>query len=524
MGSRFSIHPPLAGIVRSSGRQVQPPYSCTESSNFWPVNISDGSALIATRSPMGTITFPDYPVNMLAQLNLPAPTTYVASNGVLYKRNNTTGVYAAITSSVGITTGRAVFAAPFFRQLLIANSGTPLHYDDDAGTMVSLVATTGFVPDDCRLAMNFQSRAWLGGSLSDPLGAHVFAGCRKDDLHDWDYSQDDVEAAYISTGENRGLITSPLTNMTAITEDQAILGCQEEVWSLSGDPRENGRFARVSNQTGILGQNACASTPRGFFFLSHDGLMSMARSDIGNLSVTPISRTKIPSELLNIEFDIENPTVAMAYSSRWNAIWLTIRDADEPQSWAYFLDSGGFYEQPLTGDNPFVMFPFESLVSEDKCGVLFGGAALKQFDRTATESITSSIIAGPVAISSSPLEANIVNQAAVLFGSGTTDDAASVELYTGPTGQTAIDRAEIRTAQYQYADDIGTIRANNRNIYPMLRGCYTALRLDQTASTNRVVFEDLVGNLIKGGNNVDDGQTAPLLTPPSIPLLEIDVG
>lgn len=520
----FSIHPPLAGISRYSGRQRQPPYSCVSSSNFWPVNITDSTALTATRSPMGEVNFPDFPVNMLAQLNLPAPTAYAAANGVLYKRNNTTGIYAAVTSSVGITTGRAVFAAPFFRQLLIANSGTPLHYDDDLGTMVELVATAGFVPTDCRLTMTFQSCAWLGGSLTDELGAHVFAACRADDIHDWDFGSDDDEAAYISTGDNLGLITSPLTMMGAINSDQAILGCQEELWALSGHPRRGGRFERISNLTGVLGQGAWAVTPKGFFFLSHDGLMAISRNDYGNFTITPVSKNKIPAELLNVDFDIADPTIAMSYSSRWNAIFITIRDTENPQSWAYFLDGGGFYEQPLPGDNPFVMFSFESLVTEDKCGVHFGGASLSQFDRTATEEITSSQIIGPVQISSNPMEASIVNQAAVLFGAGTTDDDASVEVYTGPTGESCVNRAISRTTQYQYTDTVGSIRQNNRNIYPMLRGGHIALRIDQDSSLNRVVFEDFVGNAIRGGTNLDGGQTAPVVTGPSVPLLEIDVG
>ncbi len=519
---RFQIHPPLGGIVRSTGQQKQQPYTCVSSSNFWPVDHRDGRPLSATRCPQAQLTPGDVPVNMFAQLNLPTPTAFKASNGVLYKRNNTTGVWAAISSSVGVSTGRAVFAAPFFRKLVIANTGTPLLYDDDLGTLIELAPTTGFVPDDCRVTMNFQSSVWLGGSLTDELGAHTFAACRADAVLDWDFGGDDDEAAYISTGENRGLITEPLTAMAAVTEDDAIIGCQEEVWALGGHPRRGGRFRRISNQTGILGQNAYAITPRGFFFLSHDGLMSVGRGDSGNLTVTPISKAKIPAELLSIDFDIENPTVAMAYSSRWNAIWITVRSATAPQSWAYFLDGGGFYEQPLS-ENPFVMFPFETLVTEDTCGVLFGGSYLGQFDRTATETMTTSQIIGPVATSTNPFDANIINDMAVLFSGSTTDDDATVAVYGGPTGEAAVNRAEAQTEHYREQITVGQLRSMNRRWPMSLRCAQATLRIDQTASTDRVVFEDAVGNLIKGGQNLDSGETAPVITPPSIPLLEIDV-
>lgn len=519
--ANFHIYPALGGVAKYTGKQRQAPYTCVQSRNFWPVDTRTGATLTATRPPQADITFPQYPVNMLAQLNLPSPTAFGAANGVLYKRTGE-GTYSTISSSVGVTTGRAVCAAPFFKQLVIANDGTPLHYDNDTGLLIELVATSGFVPTDCRLAMNFQSCIWLGGSPTDALGPHVFAACAADDVHNWDFSGNTVESAYVSTGDNRGLITEPLTAMLAMTEDQAIIGCEEEVWALAGHPREGGRFARISNQTGILGQNAWAMTPRGLFFMSHDGLMLIGRNDYGNLAATQISKQKIPGDLLNIAFSILNPTVCMSYSSRWNAVYITVRSATNPQSWAYFLDTGAFFEQPLR-QYPYVMFPFESLVTEKRCGVWFGGeSSLRQFDTDGTETITSSQIIGPVAISSNSMEANINNQGAMIFGSGTTDDNATVEIYTGPTGESAVNRALSRAASaYKYSTTVGSVRRNNRNVYPNRRGAYEVLRLDQTASAARVVFEDYTGNLIKGGTNVDNGLVAPILTPPSAPI-EID--
>jgi hypothetical protein len=270
------------------GKQSQPPYTCVASRNFWPVDTRTGENLTATRPPQETISgAPTGPINLFQQINVPSPTAFLAANGILYKRDNSDGSWDAITSTVGVSTGRAVFAAPYFRQLLIANNGTPLWYDNDLGTLVALTATAGFVPTDCRLTATFQGSVWLGGSPTDDLGPHVFAAHRFGEIQDWDFAADDELAAYISTGEDRGLITEPLSNMTAITSDQMVLGCEEQIWLMSGHPRRGGRFDRLSNQTGVLGQNAIASTPKGFFFLSHDGLMFVARNDYSNLVVTP---------------------------------------------------------------------------------------------------------------------------------------------------------------------------------------------------------------------------------------------
>lgn len=522
MASQFYIHPPLGGIANYTGRQKQPPYTCVRCRNFWPIDCRTGASLTATRSPMGDITTVQNPVNMLGQLNLPSPTAFHAANGVLYRRTGE-GAYSAVTSSVGVSTGRAVFAAPFFKKMVIANDTTPLVYDYDTGveTMVELVPTAGFLLSGARLAMNFQSAVWLGGSPIDTLGPHVFTACRQNNVFDWDYGADDASAAYISTGENLGLITEPLSCMYAMTEDQAIIACEEEIWTLSGHPRDGGRFSRSSNKTGILGQNACAMTPRGLFFLSHDGLMLLARNDYGNISVTPISQTKIPSELLEISYSLTDSTVCLAYSSRWNAVWITVRDSAKPQSWAYFLDTGAFVEQPIN-EYPYVTFPFESLVTRSRCGVWFGSQGhLRQFDTDGTEAINSEIIIGPVQISPNPMDASINTQGSVILGSGTTDDAALVSFHTGPTGECAVNRALTKTAQYQAQYTVGQIRNNNRSIYPQLRGANMTLAISQTASTNRVVFEDYVGQLVRGGNNIDNGQVAPLVTVPSV-TIEVD--
>lgn len=510
--ARVVIHPPLAGISRATGFQTQPPYTCVESKNLWPIDVHDGRLLTATRPPLATITAPSSaPVNMIAQLNLPVPTLYAASNGKFYQRSNTDGTWTQTSSSYGVTTGRPVFAAPFFRQLVIANTGTPLHFDDDTNVLQPLVATSGFVPDDCRLAMNFQGSIWLGGSPTDELGPHVFACCRYDNLFDWDYSADDVNAAYISTGEDKGLINEPLTSMFAFSNDQAIFGCEESVWVLTGHPRRDGRYDRVSAMTGVLGQNAYAITPKGVFFLSHDGLMLITRNDYNNFSIAPISKSRMPNELLDLPFDALQPTVAMSYCSRWNCIYITVR-GEKQQAWAYFLETGAFTAMDLPM-YPLVMYPFEQLVSDDTSGVVMGGTTLRRFDRTGSETIVEATqVIGPVQMSESPLTTNMITKMTALFSGGTTDDNAYVEVYTGGTANIALNRALSRTGGYSYKTTVGSLRKNNRNMYPMLNGHAVALRIGQSNTANRIVFEDVIGDVIGFGPNNDLGAVAPVVT------------
>lgn len=512
----LTIDPPLGGIRRDTSYQEEPPYSATDLLNFWSVDVRDGKDVLATRPALTEYSETETPINLLANLHLPSPTLFHAANGKLYKLNTTTGAWTQVATSatVGIASGRPVDAAPFFKKLLIANTDDALVYDDDANTLVTLesIVTTGTPPSDCRLSMTFAGAPWLAGAPDNP---HVFSCGRTGILTDWDTSQDDESAAFESTGEFLGLITEPLTAMFAFADDRAILGCEESLWMLTGHPRRNGRLEIVSSSSGILGQWAWTATPSGqVFYMSRDGLMQIDRTQFGTLVVSQVSKKKIPDELLGLPIDVFNPTVCVGYDSRWDAIIITVRGTTLQQAWRYGLKHGSFERMELS-EYPTVMKEFQPLVSPDASGLIMAGTTMRRFDRTGSESMNTKAIIGPIKISTSLTRASRIDRATILLGGGSNDTDAAIRLHTGPNAKVATLRAQANSDNYKHEVTSGDLTNNSMVTLPQLHGTAAVLTIEQTDSTDRIIFDGSELEMSDGGINRDVGLMPPVVTTPS---------
>jgi hypothetical protein len=503
------VDSPLGGLRRDTSYQNEPPYSCIDLRNFWTVDVRDGRDVLATRPAQAEYDFPDTPINMAAQLHLPSPTMFAAANGKLYKlTDEDAATWLQISSAVGVTAGRPVDSAPFFKRLLIANTDDAVVYNDADGTLVTLasIVVTGTAPTDCRLAMTFAGAPWLSGAPDNP---HVFTCGRTGDITDWDSSQDDEGGAFESTGEFLGLITEPLTAMFAFAEDRAILGCEESTWMLTGHPRRGGRLEIVSTGTGILGQWAWTATPSGqVFFMSHNGLMQMDRTQFGTLVLSEVSKKKIPDELLGLPIDPFNPTVCVGYDSRWNALIITVR-GDRQQAWRYGLKNGSFEQMDLS-EYPTIMREFGPLVSPDKSGLIMCGDSMLRFDRAAVETMDARALIGPVKISNTLNRSSRIDQAAVLIGGGSNDPDAVVRFHTGPNAHIAALRALSDVDNYKHevtSNVAGTC-------FPQLHGTAVVLTIEQTNSSKRIIFDGAELQLSEGGITRDEGLMPPVITIP----------
>lgn len=515
----LKIDSPLGGIRRDTSYQNEPPYSCIDLLNFWTIDVRDGRDVLATRPPQVEFAFPDTPINLVSQLHLPEPTLFAAANGILYKLTDEDAeTWTAITSDEGVTAGRPVDSAPFFKKLLIANTDDALVYDDATETLVLLssIVVSGTAPTDCRLAMTFAGAPWLAGAPDNP---HVFTCGRTNDITDWDSSKEDEGAAFESTGAFLGLITEPLTAMFAFAEDRAIFGCEESLWMLTGHPRRGGRLEIVSSSAGILGQWAWTATPSGqVFFMSRGGLMQIDRTQFGTLIVSEVSKNKIPDELIGLPIDVFNPTVCVGYDSRWNALIITVR-GDRQQAWRYGLKNGSFERMELS-EYPLIMKAFNPLVSPDASGLMFAGDTIRRFDRTGSEEINSLALVGPVEISQSVSQATMIEQAVIMLGGGSNDSDAIFRFHTGPTSQVAGLRAESGAENYMHEVTAGAISGGSRRCRPQLAGAGLVFTIEQTASTGRIVFDGLQLQCSDAGLTRDEGLMPPVVT---IPTQQINI-
>lgn len=492
---QLTVAPPLAGIVRRYGFQLQPPYSSVSSVNFWPHDVRTGRQLSATRPPLTAFQTPGSNVNMLVRLNDPDPIMLAASEGTLYRFKNG---WIPVTSAVTIDADKPVYAAPFLKTVIIANGGTPLIYNADGDTLAALVATTGTIPTDPRIVTTWQGCVWFAKD-------HILSGSRTGDATDYGFTAEDSGGAFTVTGDNEGLIGDPITALIPHTADTMVIGCKDSMWSMRGHPRRGGVLEMTSQNIGVLGQGAwCKGPGDQLFVLSKSGLCILL-PQVGAIP-TLISKERIPDKLMGLNFDRDNPTVSMAYDNRWNCVYICVRGAQE-QAWYYDLENGGMHEM-LFADYPIVMARYDELESETASGVLFGGTGyggLARFDVQGSETVSAApfVNIGPIRLSKTPGFKSILHEARFVLGDDMYAGSGGATFYFAETGERAAKNADNDVGSAQFTVTRNNLLSNGGVVRPMAGGHATVLKLTaDTQLANEFVFEGCDLTLRAAGRSI----------------------
>ena len=168
-----------------------------------------------------------------------------------------------------------ISATPCNGSLFFVDGSQPRLYNPMGTTnkVMGWTARKGTIEKGCRLAANWRNRVVLAGAVEDPQNFYM---SRQDDPYDWDYGKMDEGAAVAGGGGQLGRIGDPITALCPLSDDVMIFGCTKSIWALHGDPSAGGRMVLVTDQIGILGQNAWATDEQGnFYFLAPTGLYAM---------------------------------------------------------------------------------------------------------------------------------------------------------------------------------------------------------------------------------------------------------
>lgn len=112
---------------------------------------------------------------------------------------------------------------------------------------------------------------------------------------------------------------------------------------------------------------------------------------------------------------------------------------------------------------------------------------MKQFDRTGTsETITGSIVLGPIKLSQSPTQKEMLDKAQAVLGRASTA-VGSMAFAVGRDAEDAINR--VSTAAEQYTATLATLDANDGICYPKLAGHALAVEITQTSG--HLIFEQM---------------------------------
>ena len=492
----LTVQSPVAGINRRTAYQTQAPFSSYDSNNFWPIDVKTGRISSATRPPLklfGSLITEANMVSTVAGIRAshPAKSFCVAHAGSLYYWNGSAMTLATGAQAASINTGKYVSATPIVSNLVICDdTNAPIAFNYTTGAAATIVASAGTVPVATTIAVTWQGALWL-------VKDSIIYSSRVGDITDWDttVALDDLFAAFFTDGTYAGVIAGPITAVMPQTADVMLVSTVGGTLAMRGHPRQGGVFEPVSSQF-VLGQGAWTQLPDGtILMMTAMGLMSLAPTRGAVMS--PISRERIPDELIGLSYDRDDPLINVEYDTRFNVVHIYVRGAQE-QAWLFDLNTGGFHREEISS-YPFSTDEYESFITESVSGCLLARYnGVFQYDRFATETISSSLIAGPVKISQSPMHASKILNVRTVFARDTPSSAlvGTLKIAGGLDGQDAVNR--LLNGNEQYSISLAALGNNNGMCYPDVVGHAVVFAL--TTESGDVAIEEIVANVSQMGN------------------------
>lgn len=354
------------------------------------------------------------------------PLSIAASQDVRYK--------VEIISGTGATPGIYDVTTVASGSLTLATSAgsnaTDIVFKIYRDALNAIVATEGYVPLNCPIVARFLNRIYFAGDPANPL---AWYSCRAGVLTDFDYgvSRDDSAAVAGATAEG-GTVGEPIVDLCPWHRDKMMFACRSSLWLATADPRRGGAIQQVSQTIGLAARGAWCTGPNNeLVFLSRDGIYQTA-SDCLACEPKPISRIKLPPELLNIGGDAD---VCMKYDVEYQGIYIKVTYKNSRAGVKhYWLDfaSGAFWTDdcPVTMDPTAVCYVASADPNDD--AVYFGcrDGRIRRYRQFAEyddgEKFDSFVTFGPFRMADQPGYSGKLMQYQVSVPSGSGDHFVSI--------------------------------------------------------------------------------------------------
>lgn len=502
----LTLQPPLAGMVRSTTYQTQPPFSSFDSLNFWVIDAKTGRLVVATRPSLSPLTAPAGAVSLLSNVsgvraNHPFRSFVTGIAGTLYYWDGTQLVAAGGAQAASIDIDRNVSAAPLIDKVYITKeSALPIVFDYTDGTAVELQGTAPVgseidPPTNVRIAVEWNGHLCLAGRQEQPQILYMSRGGVPTD---WDFSvgPEDRFGAFFSDTDFNGVLSGPITALMPQNSATLLVATTSGTLAMVGHPRQGGGFEPIGTAY-PLGQGAWVKVPGDkIYMLTLQGVMSL--DPIPGAVMVPVSRGRIPDELKELLYSYDDPVVTMIYDSRWDGIHIFVRGLQE-QAWRFDIVTGGFVRDEI-GSYPFAAIEFDDFKTENTSGVLLGRFdGLKFFDRHGTEAISCSLTTAPFKISEMQGLKSKIQELRVVFGRDTPTEADSgdLRLATGADGQDAINR--MLSGTHQYSISLTALKDNNGVCKPKISGHAAVIAI--SSNKGDVAIEEMSVTAITAGRN-----------------------
>lgn len=193
---------------------------------------------------------------------------------------------------------------------------------------------SGQPPARARLVATYRNRLVMSRTMTD---SHNVFFSEVDNHTSFDYAAgaELVTGAVALNATNApGRIGDEVTAFAAISKDYAVIGCQDSVWVLRGDPKAGGSVDNVSWGGGIVGQWAWARDAEGlFYYLTRTDLMVLAEGGVPK----SISAGRIQKFLSGLDFSVLTPR--LVWDQKNKGLWIFFQPSTQRPVTALHWDS-----------------------------------------------------------------------------------------------------------------------------------------------------------------------------------------
>jgi len=379
-------------------------------------------------------------------------------------------------------------------------------YDPKADTMTLLTTPSGkgHVPVGNKAIAVYRDRLILAGSDASP---HIWYMSRQGDFNDWDYTPaaNDVGRAVAGTNAEAGLVGERITALAPFHDDFMLIGCENSLWLLRGDPAYLGSLDNISRIIGIVDQGAWCRTATGeIIFLSRDGLFALPPSGQG--VPVSVSRERLPDELRDLDYRLYD--ISLIYDLRDRGIHIYATPVDTRPGIYFFFDwdTKGFWPLTLESDHdPTSAVYYRGSYSEDSRTVLgCRDGYIRSYNRHAASDdgvhVDSHVVIGPLLPGGDDFSEGILQE---LVGKLDLESGpVSWIIQVGETAQAAVSTStEFESGSWEH----GRSPAE----HPRARGSWLAIRLEEEreasllkegAEGGEILMEDGSAILKEGGD------------------------
>lgn len=285
----------------------------------------------------------------LSQINLTTTGSGVNGDYILTVFAGTAYLQKPGDTSVTALTGHTFSAARrveacAFQDVIYFTDGLNMKKCTDLATLVDWTATAGSLPvaggEYCRYLVEWRGRIVLSHLDKGNSGQIFFTA--QNTPTDFDYGAVYTPTIAVSTTSNfkAGQMASAVTALIPINEDVLLISTSRSLNKMVGDPADGGQMVPISQEIGIINQDAWCLVGTTLYFVGTGGFYRMPSGGEPEL-LSSDAYNEIFKTLSEVNLFCE-----CAYDHTRNIIWVTITHELTPWATSHFvwdIDRKGFF-------------------------------------------------------------------------------------------------------------------------------------------------------------------------------------